>query len=108
MCHTSQQILVRFTVDQSIDSDPSMRFEFRSFRKEVDSSKTEAVKEGSQSEHREMNASLVQPKQAKWKSDKPKWHGWPIPEEVLWDWIIPLLKALDGLLLSYQGRVTFE
>ncbi|THD23998.1 hypothetical protein D915_005182 [Fasciola hepatica] len=103
MCHTSQQIMVRFTVDQPIDSDPSLRFEFRRSGKQMDSTKAETVKDSRQTERSDTNGSSRQSKQTNGRSDKPKWHGWPVPEEVLWDWIIPLLKALDGLLLAYQG-----
>ncbi|TPP57814.1 hypothetical protein FGIG_11067 [Fasciola gigantica] len=103
MCHTSQQIMVRFTVDQPIDSDPSLRFEFRRSGKQMDSTNAETVKDSCQTERSDTNGSSRQSKQTNGRSDKPKWHGWPVPEEVLWDWIIPLLKALDGLLLAYKG-----
>ncbi|CAH8435838.1 unnamed protein product [Schistosoma turkestanicum] len=34
---------------------------------------------------------------------KPKWHKWPVSEENLWDFMLPILKEFDSILLGYKG-----
>ncbi|VDP81653.1 unnamed protein product [Echinostoma caproni] len=105
MRHTTKQLLVRFTVHQPDDADPFLRFEFRGLIREREEPSIENEVNPDPAEIPNTSGSLEQTELRKsHKKVKPKWHGWPVPEEVLWDWILPLLKALDVLLLAYEAK----
>ncbi|CAL8099737.1 unnamed protein product [Calicophoron daubneyi] len=125
MHNPDYNVIVRLSLDKSIDEDCFVRFEVRALplvqpcaaERTEDVSGREKPTPGETNVDIDQNSQLLLNKTGSNNSEeanedqkekmkrkgRPRWHGWPISEESLWDLIIPVLKEIESVLCAYPG-----
>ncbi|CAH8439473.1 unnamed protein product [Schistosoma rodhaini] len=122
MFNSINRIVLRFLLIKSDNEDSLIKFEFRALpvtttnsddneiRIENNDTAANIDEENHERSTLDENTTFNAGKSLKESNDKrqkhkqkPKWHKWPVPEENLWNLMLPILKEFDSILLAYKG-----